>query len=72
MSTLKLDVGTTVHFARAVGSDAASRAAAPVYRVEHLMKLPDGATFYTIRCEAEPFERVVAASDLDPHGRAKG
>ena len=70
MSTLKLDVGATVHFTRAVGSDAASRAA-PVYRVEHLMKLPDGATFYTIRCEAEPFERVVAASDLAPRGRAK-
>ena len=27
--------------------------------------MPDGGTLYTIRSEAEPFERVVAASDLD-------
>ena len=65
MSTRELNVGATVHFTRTVGSDAAPRAEAPVYRVERLLKLPDGATLYTIKNEAEPFERVVAASDLD-------
>ena len=39
-----------------------------MYRVENLLKMPDGATPYTIRCESEPFERVVAASDLDRRG----
>jgi hypothetical protein len=65
MSTRELNVGATVHFSRAVGSDAAPRADAPLYRVEHLLKLPDGATLYTIKSETEPFERVVDAADLD-------
>ena len=68
MSTQKLDVGATVHFTRSVRVEAMPKAEAAVYRVENLLKLPDGATLYTISCEAEPFERVVAASDLDQRG----
>ncbi len=68
MPPRELNVGATVHFTRAVGPDAAPRAEAPVYRIEHLMKLPDGATLYTIKNEAEPFERVVAAGDLHQRG----
>jgi hypothetical protein len=65
MSTRELNVGATVHFTRTVRIDAMPKAEAAVYRVENLLKMPDGATLYTIRCEAEPFERVVAAGDLD-------
>jgi hypothetical protein len=68
MSTRELNVGATVHFARTVRIDAMPKAEAAVYRVENLLKMPDGATLYTIGCEAEPFERVVAAGDLDRRG----
>ncbi len=64
MPPRELNVGATVHFTGPLGSDAAPRAQLPLYRVEHLLKLPDGATLYTIKSEAEPFRRVVAASDL--------
>jgi hypothetical protein len=65
MSTRELNVGATVHFSRTVRIDAMPKAEAAVYRVENMLKMPDGATLYTIKSEAEPFERVVAASDLD-------
>jgi hypothetical protein len=65
MSTRELNVGATVHFTRTMRVEAMPKAEAAVYRVEKLLKLPDGATLYTIKNEAEPFERVVAASDLD-------
>jgi hypothetical protein len=36
-----------------------------VYRVENLLKTTDGATLYTIKSDAEPFERLVSAKDLN-------
>jgi len=68
MSTRQLNVGATVNFTRTLRVDAMPAAQAAVYRVENLLRMPDGATLYTIRCEAEPFERVVAESDLDRRG----
>ncbi len=50
MSTRELNVGATVHFTRTVRIDAMPKAEAAVYRVENLLKMPDGATLYTIRC----------------------
>jgi hypothetical protein len=41
------------------------KAAAEVYRVENLLKTSDGATLYTIKSDAEPFERLVCAQDLN-------
>ena len=68
MSRRQLNVGATVHFTRTVRIDAMPKAEAAVYRVEQLLKLPDGATLYTIKSETEPFERVVSEYDLDRRG----
>jgi hypothetical protein len=68
MSSSKLDVGATVRFTRPEHVEAMPKAAADVFRVESLLKMPDGGTLYTITSEAEPFERVVAASDVDKRG----
>jgi hypothetical protein len=65
MPKRELDIGATVHFARDAGSDADLRAEAPVYRVAHSLRLADGAMLYTIKSDAEPFERLVSASDLN-------
>ena len=65
MPSDKLDVGATVRFTLPERFEAMPKAEAAVFRVESLLKMPDGGTLYTIRSEAEPFERVVAASDLD-------
>ena len=64
MSSNKLDVGATVRFARTVRVEAMPKAEAEVYRIEQLLKMPDGAMLCTIKNDAEPFERIVAASDL--------
>jgi hypothetical protein len=64
MPMRELTVGATVQLPPAARADAAGEELA-IYRVEHLLKLADGATLYTIKSEAEPFERVVAAADLD-------
>ena len=55
MSSNKLDVGATVRFTRPERFEAMPKAAAAVFRVESLLKMPDGGTLYTIRSEAEPF-----------------
>jgi hypothetical protein len=68
MSRRQLNVGATVHFTRTVRIDAMPKAEAAVYRVEQLLKLPDGAMLYTIKSETEPFERVVSEYDLDRRG----
>ena len=34
------------------------------YRIEQLLRLDGGATLYKIRCDAEPFDRVVEAVHL--------
>jgi hypothetical protein len=67
MSSRKLDVGTIVHFLGA-GADADSERAE--YRIEQLLLMhrddmePDGSILYRIRCDAEPFDRVVAETDF--------
>jgi hypothetical protein len=68
MSSNKLDVGATVRFTRPERFEAMPKAAVTVFRVESLLKMPEGGTLYTIRSEAEPFKRVVAASDVDERG----
>ena len=68
MASSKLDIGATVRFSQPERVEAMPKATAAVFRVESLLKMPDGGTLYTIRSEAEPFERVVAASDLDKRG----
>jgi len=68
MSTREYDelhVGAEVHFARPERDAGMAKAAAAVYRVENLLKTPGGATLYTIKSDAEPFERLVCASDLN-------
>ncbi len=65
MSTSELNVGATVHFTRPQRVEGMPKAEAAVYRVERLLKTTEGVTLYTIKSEAEPFERVVDAADLD-------
>jgi len=65
MATRELDVGARVCFTRPHRVEGMPKAEAAVYRVERLLKTGGGATLYTIKNEAEPFERLVAASDLD-------
>lgn len=65
MATRDWDVGARVRFTRPQRVDGMPKAEAAVYRVERLLKAGDGATLYTIKNEAEPFERLVATSDLD-------
>jgi hypothetical protein len=59
-----LHIGAQVHFADPERAGM-PKAAAAVYRVENLLKTADGATLYTIKSDAEPFERLVSASDLN-------
>ena len=61
MSRRALSVGSFVHF---IGFGASGREAPLPYRIEGLMHLDDGATLYTIRNDAEPFDRVVVEHDL--------
>jgi hypothetical protein len=68
MSTREFDelqIGTKVHIARPERVAGMPKARAAVYRVENLLKTPDGATLYTIKSDAEPFERLVCAQDLN-------
>jgi predicted lipoprotein with Yx(FWY)xxD motif len=60
-----LHIGAQVHFADPERVAGMPKAAAAVYRVENLLKTADGATLYTIKSDAEPFERLVSASDLN-------
>lgn len=59
MSSRKLDVGTIVHFLRA-----SLRARCATYRIEERLLLEGGSVLYRIKCDAEPFDRIVAESDL--------
>lgn len=61
MSDRGLEVGMTVHFARLAASTGSG---AHEFRVMQLLNLNDGATLYRIKCESEPFDRVVAEADL--------
>ena len=61
----ELQIGTTVHFAQTERVAGMPKATAAVYRVENLLKTQDGATLYTIKSDAEPFERLVSAQDLN-------
>lgn len=61
MSDRGLEIGMTVHFARLAfgsGTDAHE------FRVMQLLHLDGGAMLYRIKCESEPFDRVVAEADL--------
>jgi hypothetical protein len=37
---------------------------AATFRIEGLLRLNDGITLYKVKCEAEPFDRIVAECDL--------
>jgi hypothetical protein len=37
---------------------------AATFRIEGLLRLNDGITLYMVKCEAEPFDRIVAECDL--------
>lgn len=57
----ELDVGSLVQLGCVPTGYATPEAA---YRIEQRLKLDDGALLYKVRCEAEPFDRIVAAGDL--------
>jgi len=61
MSRPELDIGSLVQL-----SGLATGYMAPEisYRIEQLLQLDGGGTLYKVRNEAEPFDRVVAASEL--------
>ncbi|HEY7669453.1 MAG TPA: hypothetical protein VH852_02345 [Hyphomicrobium sp.] len=61
MSKRTLSVGAIVrlpHMATTARDDAAT------FRIEELLPLNDGITLYKVKCEAEPFDRIVAECDL--------
>jgi len=61
MSRDELGVGAIVRFAC---KGAMNGAGAWEYRIEQLVRLEDGAILYKIKCEAEPFDRIVSECDL--------
>jgi hypothetical protein len=63
MSRRELEVGS---FVQITGFEVGQMAPEASYRIEQLLTLDGGATLYKIRCEAEPFDRVVAARQLAP------
>lgn len=66
MARLELEIGALVQFAGAqfAGLETGHMAPEVSYRIEQLMMLDDGATLCRIRCDAEPFDRVVSAWQL--------
>ena len=63
MSRRELEVGS---FVQITGFEVGKMAPEASYSIEQLLTLDSGATLYKIRCEAEPFDRVVAARQLSP------
>ena len=61
MSRRELEVGS---FVRVTGFEVGHMAPEASYRIEQLLRLDGGATLYKIRCDAEPFDRVVEAVHL--------
>ena len=62
MSERELSVGAVVRCRRVTVVNGSG----PLeYRIEELLHLADGATLYWIKCDAEPFLRVVSERDLD-------
>lgn len=62
MSERELRVGAVVRCRRVTVVNGSGQLE---YRIEELLHLADGATLYWIRCDAEPFLRVVSERDLD-------
>jgi hypothetical protein len=61
MSKRELDVGAIVHLPHMATT---ARDGAATFRIEELLRLEDGMTLYKVKCEAEPFDRIVAECDL--------
>jgi len=61
MSKRELEIGSFVQFS---GIETGHMAPEASYRIEQLLQLEDSATLYKIRSDAEPFDRVVAGSQL--------
>ena len=61
MSRRELAIGSFVHFTAMESGPAAFGCE---YRIEQLLMVDEGATLYKIKTDAEPFDRVVAESDL--------
>ncbi|MEI9900057.1 MAG: hypothetical protein WDN31_07890 [Hyphomicrobium sp.] len=58
MRRRELEIGS---FVQITGFEVGQMAPEASYRIEQLLQLGDGGTLYKIRCDAEPFDRVVAA-----------
>jgi hypothetical protein len=43
-----------------------SRDGEATFRIEALLRLDHGITLYKVKSESEPFDRIVAESDLSP------
>ncbi len=63
MPRRELEVGS---FVQVTGFEVGQMAPEASYRIEQLLTIDGGATLYKIRCETEPFDRVVAARQLSP------
>lgn len=61
MSRRELEIGS---FVQITGFEVGQMAPEASYRIEQLLKLDDGDTLYKVRCDEEPFDRVVAAQQL--------
>lgn len=57
----ELEIGA---FVQITGLEVGHVAPEASYRIEQLLKIDGGVTLYKIRCDAEPFDRVVAAPAL--------
>jgi len=60
MSQRQPNVGELVMMQAVASTEGATQ---EFYRIEQLLDVPDGARLYKIRCDAEPFARIV--SDVD-------
>jgi hypothetical protein len=54
----RLSVGSMVRLTRR------REAGRGAYRVEQLLELADGGTLYRVKCDAEPFHRIVSERDV--------
>ena len=61
MARHELEIGALVHI---TGLEVGHAVPEASYRIEQLLQIDGGATLYKIRCDAEPFDRVVAAPVL--------
>lgn len=68
MAQHKLNVGSRVQTKRS-----AALAGTTSFRVEKLVALAGGQLLYRIKCESEPFDRIVDEHEIIPHasGHAK-